>query len=177
MPASRPVSTSSNSAQATRARLAAFLPPEAAIGNPVDMVASAGADEYRRTIEVAMTADDIDALIVIFTPVDRRKAARDHRGDPRGHRGGTPRRRAGKNGSRVRHGRTRRAHAARLDRRRNACRSTRFRKTPRGRSGKSPHMPPGGRSRRRSSGASTTSAPPTRATCAARCSTAAATTG
>jgi acetate---CoA ligase (ADP-forming) len=60
---------------ATRARLAAFLPPEAAIANPVDMVASAGADEYRRTVEIAMTSDDSDALIVIFTPVDRRKAA------------------------------------------------------------------------------------------------------
>ena len=61
--------------QATRARLAAFLPAEASIGNPVDMVASAGPDEYRRTVEIAMTADDADALIVIFTPVDRRKAA------------------------------------------------------------------------------------------------------
>jgi len=57
---------------ATRARLA-FLPHEAAIGNPVDMVASAGADEYRRTVEVALTSDDADALLVIFTPVDRRK--------------------------------------------------------------------------------------------------------
>jgi acyl-CoA synthetase (NDP forming) len=61
--------------EATRARLAAFLPPEAAIGNPVDMVASAGADEYRRTIEIALTSTETDALIVIFTPVDRRKAA------------------------------------------------------------------------------------------------------
>src|SRR5215475_4945140 len=58
--------------EATRARLA-FLPREAAIGNPVDMVASAGADEYRRTVEVALTSDDADALLVIFTPVDRRK--------------------------------------------------------------------------------------------------------
>jgi acyl-CoA synthetase (NDP forming)/GNAT superfamily N-acetyltransferase len=57
---------------ATRARLA-FLPQEAAIGNPVDMVASAGADEYRRTVEVALTSADADALLVIFTPVDRRK--------------------------------------------------------------------------------------------------------
>jgi acetyl coenzyme A synthetase (ADP forming)-like protein len=59
---------------ATRARLAAFLPPAASIGNPVDMVASAGPEEYRRAIEVALTADDADALIVIFTPVDRRTA-------------------------------------------------------------------------------------------------------
>jgi acetyl coenzyme A synthetase (ADP forming)-like protein len=60
---------------ATRARLAAFLPPEASIGNPVDMVASAGPDEYRHTIEVALTSEDTDALIVIYTPVDRRNAA------------------------------------------------------------------------------------------------------
>jgi len=60
---------------ATRERLAAFLPAEASISNPVDMVASAGPDEYRRTIEIALTSDDTDALIVIFTPVDRRHEA------------------------------------------------------------------------------------------------------
>jgi acetyl coenzyme A synthetase (ADP forming)-like protein len=54
----------------TRAQLAAFLPPEAAIGNPVDMVASAGPDEYRRAVAIALTAADTDALIVIYTPVD-----------------------------------------------------------------------------------------------------------
>ena len=56
----------------TRARLAAFLPPEASVGNPVDMIASAGPDAYRRAIEVALTSDDTDAVIVIFTPVDPR---------------------------------------------------------------------------------------------------------
>jgi acetate---CoA ligase (ADP-forming) len=54
----------------TRARLAEFLPAEASMGNPVDMVASAGPNEYRRAIEVALTAKDADALIVIYTPVD-----------------------------------------------------------------------------------------------------------
>jgi acetate---CoA ligase (ADP-forming) len=56
--------------QATRERLAAFLPAEASVGNPVDMVASAGSEEYRRAIEVALAADEVDALIVIYTPVD-----------------------------------------------------------------------------------------------------------
>ena len=56
--------------EATRARLAEFLPEEASIGNPVDMVASAGPAEYRRAIEVALTAEETDALIVIYTPVD-----------------------------------------------------------------------------------------------------------
>jgi acetyl coenzyme A synthetase (ADP forming)-like protein len=62
-----------NSAE-TRARLAAFLPAEASLTNPVDMVASAGPDAYRRTIEAVLAADDNDAVIVIFTPVDRRTA-------------------------------------------------------------------------------------------------------
>ena len=55
---------------ATRARLAEFLPAEASVANPVDMVASAGPAEYRRAIEVALMADEADALIVIYTPVD-----------------------------------------------------------------------------------------------------------
>jgi acetate---CoA ligase (ADP-forming) len=54
----------------TRARLATFLPPFATLTNPVDMVASAGADEYQRTIEAVLAADEVDALIVIYTPVD-----------------------------------------------------------------------------------------------------------
>ncbi|HZT75900.1 MAG TPA: GNAT family N-acetyltransferase [Vicinamibacterales bacterium] len=54
----------------TREKLATFLPLEAAIGNPVDMVASAGPDEYRRALEIVLTAPDADALIVIYTPVD-----------------------------------------------------------------------------------------------------------
>jgi len=59
---------------ATRERLAAFLPAEASVGNPVDMVASAGPNEYRRAIEVALTAEDTAALIVIYTPVDATRA-------------------------------------------------------------------------------------------------------
>jgi acyl-CoA synthetase (NDP forming) len=59
-------------ADETRSRLASFLPPAANISNPVDMIASAGSDEYRRAIEVVMTSPDVDSVIVIFTPVDRR---------------------------------------------------------------------------------------------------------
>jgi acyl-CoA synthetase (NDP forming) len=59
----------------TRARLGAFLPPAASTGNPVDMVASAGPDEYRQAIEVALGDKDTDALIVIFAPVDARQSA------------------------------------------------------------------------------------------------------
>jgi len=54
----------------TRRQLSEFLPASASLGNPVDMVASAGPDAYRRAIGVALGADETDALIVIYTPVD-----------------------------------------------------------------------------------------------------------
>ena len=53
----------------TRARLGAFLPPEANISNPVDMIASAGPDEYRQAVDAVLAAHEVDALIVIYTPV------------------------------------------------------------------------------------------------------------
>jgi acetate---CoA ligase (ADP-forming) len=59
----------------TRARLAAFLPAEASVDNPVDLLASAAPEDYRRAIEVALTAGDADAVIVIYTPVDLRRTA------------------------------------------------------------------------------------------------------
>ena len=58
----------------TRQRLAAFLPAEASVGNPIDMVASAGPDAYRQAIETTLASADVDALIVIYTPVDPRSA-------------------------------------------------------------------------------------------------------
>ena len=54
--------------EATRALLAKLLPPEASTVNPVDMIASAGADSYARAIAVLAADATIDALIVIFTP-------------------------------------------------------------------------------------------------------------
>jgi acetyl coenzyme A synthetase (ADP forming)-like protein len=56
-------------AAATRSKLAAFLSPAAGLGNPVDMIASAGPEEYTRTIEVVLAAAEIDALVVIYIPV------------------------------------------------------------------------------------------------------------
>ena len=58
----------------TRARLTACLPAIASCGNPVDMIASAGAEQYQRTIEAMLTAPEVDSLIVIFTPVDSARA-------------------------------------------------------------------------------------------------------
>lgn len=60
---------------ATRQRLAGFLPAMASIGNPVDMVASASPDDYCRAIEVTLMAEETDALIVIYTPVDASRSA------------------------------------------------------------------------------------------------------
>jgi len=52
----------------TRKRLGETLPPEASSANPVDMIASAGADAYGRSIGILSADDSVDALIVIFTP-------------------------------------------------------------------------------------------------------------
>ena len=53
---------------ATIDRLRAHLPPEAGVGNPVDMVASARGRDYAETIAVVAADPEIDALIVIYIP-------------------------------------------------------------------------------------------------------------
>jgi acetate---CoA ligase (ADP-forming) len=57
-------------AETTRQRLAEFLPPVATLTNPVDMVASAGPEEYRHAIAATLDAEEVDALIVIYAPID-----------------------------------------------------------------------------------------------------------
>jgi acetyl coenzyme A synthetase (ADP forming)-like protein len=52
----------------SQARLRAFLPPGASVGNPVDMIASAPAEHYTKAIEIVGTDENVDSLIVIFTP-------------------------------------------------------------------------------------------------------------
>jgi acetyl coenzyme A synthetase (ADP forming)-like protein len=52
----------------SQTRLRAFLPAGASAGNPVDMIASAPAAHYRQAIEVVGADENIDSLIVIFTP-------------------------------------------------------------------------------------------------------------
>ncbi len=44
------------------------LPSQAAVGNPVDMIASASAEDFRHTIERLAADDEIDAIVVIFIP-------------------------------------------------------------------------------------------------------------
>jgi acetate---CoA ligase (ADP-forming) len=52
----------------SQTELRSFLPPGASVGNPVDMIASAVAEHYRRAIEIVAADPNVDALIVIFTP-------------------------------------------------------------------------------------------------------------
>ena len=52
-----------------QASLRKFLPAAASVSNPVDMIASAPPEHYRKTIESVMNAPEIDALIVIYIPV------------------------------------------------------------------------------------------------------------
>ena len=57
-------------AERTSARLRSLLPPEASVSNPVDMIASATADQYGQAVRVLGAAPEIDALIVMFnTPL------------------------------------------------------------------------------------------------------------
>ena len=59
---------------ATKAKLREFLPAEASVGNPVDMVASATAEDYERTIRTVAEDPDVDAMIVIYIPPQAAKA-------------------------------------------------------------------------------------------------------
>jgi len=54
--------------EATRLELAAFLPAEAGLGNPVDMIASAPPAAYEQAIGALGGCAELDALIVIFIP-------------------------------------------------------------------------------------------------------------
>ena len=47
-------------------RLREFLPPEASLGNPVDMIATATGKQYRQAVAALAAWDGIDALVVIF---------------------------------------------------------------------------------------------------------------
>jgi acetyl coenzyme A synthetase (ADP forming)-like protein len=52
----------------TRRRLSTFLPAEASVANPVDMIASASAQDYGRAIDALAASGAVDSLIVIFVP-------------------------------------------------------------------------------------------------------------
>jgi acetyl coenzyme A synthetase (ADP forming)-like protein len=52
----------------TQAKLAEVASPDAGLQNPVDLVASATADQYERALATLLDADEVDAVIVIFVP-------------------------------------------------------------------------------------------------------------
>jgi acetate---CoA ligase (ADP-forming) len=52
----------------TRAALADFLPDEAGLDNPVDMIASGTAEQYGKALRILANAEEVDATIVIFIP-------------------------------------------------------------------------------------------------------------
>lgn len=52
----------------TASEFRTFLPPEASIRNPVDMIASASAEGYRRAVELLCADEAFDAVLAIFVP-------------------------------------------------------------------------------------------------------------
>jgi acetyl coenzyme A synthetase (ADP forming)-like protein len=54
--------------KASVAGLRSFLPAAAAIGNPLDMIASATAEQYERALDVLLEDAQVDSVLVIFIP-------------------------------------------------------------------------------------------------------------
>ncbi len=52
----------------TKEKLRAFLPMQAGLANPIDMIASATPEQYSRAIEVAAADPNVDSLIIIYLP-------------------------------------------------------------------------------------------------------------
>ncbi|MFQ5512025.1 MAG: acetate--CoA ligase family protein [Candidatus Krumholzibacteriia bacterium] len=52
----------------TQKKLESFLPEESSVRNPVDMIASAGAAEYGKALDIMLADGGVDAVIVIFVP-------------------------------------------------------------------------------------------------------------
>lgn len=53
----------------TETRLAAFLPPTAALRNPVDLIGFATEEQHARSVETLLTAEELDALIIVHVSV------------------------------------------------------------------------------------------------------------
>ena len=59
----------------TKAKLREFLPEVASVGNPVDMIASATAEDYEQAIRVTAEDPNVEAMIVIYIPPQATNAA------------------------------------------------------------------------------------------------------
>jgi acyl-CoA synthetase (NDP forming)/RimJ/RimL family protein N-acetyltransferase len=49
-----------------------ILPTAASLNNPIDLIASAGPEDFKRTVAAALGADDVDAVMAIYTTIDNR---------------------------------------------------------------------------------------------------------
>lgn len=52
----------------TQSALATFLPRTAALRNPVDVIGLATEEQHARAVETVLTADEMDALIIVYVP-------------------------------------------------------------------------------------------------------------
>lgn len=52
----------------TKEELRSFLPAAASVKNPVDMIASAGLEHYKRTLETVIADENVDMIMVIYLP-------------------------------------------------------------------------------------------------------------
>ena len=52
----------------TIAGLRAFLPTEASVTNPIDMIASASPENFERTLKLVLADDKVDSAVVIYVP-------------------------------------------------------------------------------------------------------------
>ncbi len=50
------------------AKLRTFLPAAASVGNPVDMIASATGEHYRKALRILLDEENFDSVLVIFIP-------------------------------------------------------------------------------------------------------------
>ncbi|MBW2707879.1 MAG: bifunctional acetate--CoA ligase family protein/GNAT family N-acetyltransferase [Deltaproteobacteria bacterium] len=52
----------------TTSKLDAFLPPFWSRGNPIDILGDATPERYRRTVEICLSAQEINGLVIVFVP-------------------------------------------------------------------------------------------------------------
>ena len=53
---------------ATKKRLAKYLPPEASVTNPIDMIASADTGNFQACLKVLLESESVDLVLVAFVP-------------------------------------------------------------------------------------------------------------
>jgi acetate---CoA ligase (ADP-forming) len=52
----------------TQSELRGFLPADASVRNPVDMIAAAGPDEYRKALDILLRSDELDSVVAMYVP-------------------------------------------------------------------------------------------------------------